>query len=181
MIFLGSGFVTLILGLTPGITASELTVEPDGDWTAMSSFASTSDSDEASLGAAATHEFETRGDNVHMSTDTDGYPAVSGHGCWAPGPGESAYFSTKTANVVVEIQWKTGDDWQTVERSQPKALKYTTQSRGCPSSRRTVARERCASRTSYHEWRSVVDVDIIGVIHGPEKGYTTPQTLRCKP
>lgn len=49
---------------------------------------------------------------------------------------------------------------------------------GAGSANRTNARVPCMSPVST-EWRSVVDVNIIGVLHSPEKLYTASRRLNC--
>ncbi|MEW2432637.1 hypothetical protein AB0952_00330 [Streptomyces caniferus] len=46
------------------------------------------------------------------------------------------------------------------------------------SPERQPPNKKCAN-SSKHQWRTMIDVDLIGVADSPEKAYTTPVTVKC--
>ena len=114
--------------------------------------------------------FTTHGDNVHISSSSP--RAVSAHGWWKT---SNAQLKTKTAKVTVYLQYKSSKNaqWRIVawpsENKKPSKASTTY---------RTTARRECRSHQS-RQWRSIVDVDINGVIDSPEKKYTPTKTLKC--
>ncbi|MFD9422462.1 MULTISPECIES: hypothetical protein [unclassified Streptomyces] len=111
-------------------------------------------------------DFQTAGDYVHFSSTPP--PTASAHGWWLNGSGPG----TK-AKVTVSLQAKDGGgNWKSVETSS-KTIKP-----GGGSARRANARKTCEG-TAKTTWRSVVDVDVIGVRDSPSKLYTPSKTYPC--
>jgi hypothetical protein len=109
--------------------------------------------------------FQTGGDYVHFSSTP---PATaSAHGWWLDSNSRGA-----KAKVTVDLQVKEGGHWHTV------ATGHKTVKQGGGSARRANARFTCVG-TKKTTWRSVVDVDIIGVADSPNKLETPPKTYRC--
>lgn len=110
--------------------------------------------------------FVTNGDRVHISSTPP--RTASAHAWWThvSGPGTKA-------KVTIWLQMKSGKKWHSVARN-AKNLK----SGNGGSARRVVARKKCANR-SKRQWRTKIDVDLIGVADSPEKAYTKPVTVRC--
>lgn len=107
--------------------------------------------------------FYTAGDNVHI-TNGD----ASGHGWWV---NES---STATqADVTVQLQINRGGTWYNVGHSGSKRV-YA----GGGSANRAATRVPCVNSTQ-HEWRSEIDVDLVGSWDSPEKGYSRVVRLQC--
>jgi hypothetical protein len=116
--------------------------------------------------AAGPGVFVTNGDRVHIS----GTPprTASAHAWWTrvSGPGTKA-------RVTIWLQIRSGRTWHSVARN-AQNLKSGNGGRA----RRVVAREKCASRNN-RQWRTMIDVDLIGVPDSPEKAYTKPVTVKC--
>ncbi|WP_157508775.1 hypothetical protein [Luteipulveratus halotolerans] len=110
---------------------------------------------------------QTVGDYVHVSRYNGIYYA-SAHGCWKKysGPGT-------TARVTVWLQKRVGNGWVTRSK-QAKTIKQ-----GCGSVARTNAKANCGGIVAKTTWRTMVDVDIIGVADSPEVLITKSQTLWC--
>ncbi|XUL89127.1 hypothetical protein ACQ86D_22865 [Streptomyces galilaeus] len=109
--------------------------------------------------------FQTGGDYVHFSSTP---PATaSAHGWWLDSDSRGA-----KAKVTVDLQVKDGGHWHTV------ATGHKTVKQGGGSARRANARFTCVG-TKKTTWRSVVDVDIIGVADSPNKLETPAKTYRC--
>ncbi|WNI28501.1 hypothetical protein [Streptomyces sp. ITFR-6] len=110
--------------------------------------------------------FVTNGDRVHISSTPP--RTASAHAWWThvSGPGTKA-------KVTIWLQMKSGKKWHSVARN-AKNLK----SGNGGSARRVVARKKCANR-SKRQWRTKIDVDLIGVADSPEKAYTKPVTVKC--
>ncbi|MFE3140694.1 hypothetical protein [Streptomyces scopuliridis] len=109
----------------------------------------------------------TDGDRVHVSSTPP--PTASAHGWWkkVSGPGDKA-------RVTIDLQVKNADgSWRTVATGS-KVVKP-----GGGSARRANARKQCVNVNRTIHWRSVIDVDIIGVVDSPEKAVTATQSLRC--
>ncbi|MCD2186611.1 hypothetical protein [Actinomycetospora soli] len=126
---------------------------------------------EASPGALA-EQFvtagETRGDYVHLSRTTS-MLAASAHGWWTwPEP------TDLKARVTVQLQVNRGGTW--VDAG-PPGSEVTRPGTG-GSGRRANAFVVCATSVNT-EWRSVVDVDIIGRLDSPNKLYTASRPLNC--
>lgn len=110
--------------------------------------------------------FVTNGDRVHISSSPP--RTASAHAWWThvSGPGTKA-------KVTIWLQMKSGKKWHSVARN-AKNLK----SGNGGSARRVVARKKCANRST-RQWRTKIDVDLIGVADSPEKVYTKPVTVKC--
>jgi hypothetical protein len=108
--------------------------------------------------------FLTKGDNVHYS-GTD----VSGHGWWV---NVDCPASLK-ATVTVWIQeYYSDNSWHT--KGTAKATVYA----GGGGGRRATARATCTSHYSV-SWRTIIDVDLVGVSDSNNIVITAPQTLSC--
>lgn len=148
--------VVMSVGLAtpPAAAASDAAVTSDG--------AVTSDDAASEVGA-----FVTDGDHVHVSSTPP--PTASGHGWWLDP--FNKHRSVK-ATVTVWLQAKDGGRWVTVAKGARRVKS------GGGSSRRADARKRCENRERT-QWRSVIDVDLIGIPDSPEKAVTTTVTLAC--
>ncbi|MEU8570265.1 hypothetical protein AB0C51_18270 [Streptomyces pathocidini] len=76
--------------------------------------------------------------------------------------------------MTVWLQVKSGTKWHTVAKK-PKNIKPAKRGSRKPS---TTARKACANHKT-RTWRSVIDVDVIGVADSAEKAVTKPVKLRC--
>lgn len=117
--------------------------------------------------------YTTGGDYVHLSSTPF---AASGHGWWNT---TNYSLCPDYADVEVDLQayYHIGSYyyWVTVanppdERIRPKNI-YGQQA---------TARRDCGASTSTG-WRSIVDVDLVGVSDPSDKLYTTPVNLSCSP
>ncbi|NEA39886.1 hypothetical protein [Streptomyces sp. SID11385] len=113
--------------------------------------------------------FVTNGDRVHISSTPP--RTASAHAWWThvAGPGTKA-------KVTIWLQVKAtkkGSKWHSVAKNS-KNLK----SGNGGSARRVVARKKCANRNT-RQWRTLIDVDLIGVADTPEKVSTKTVTVRC--
>ena len=109
---------------------------------------------------------ETRGDYVHISSTPP--PSASAHGWWTYGKETDL-----KADVTVQLQVNQGGTWVDVGRAGVERVRP-----GGGSVNRSNARVPCRTFEST-EWRSVIDVDIIGVLDTPEKLYTMGRRLNC--
>lgn len=108
----------------------------------------------------------TNGDRVHVSSTPP--RTASAHGWWIKVSGAG----TK-AKVTIWLQTKKSNGrWRSVAKGQ-KTVKS-----GGGSSRRANVRKTCANAQK-RQWRSLIDVDIIGVSDSPEKAVTKAVTVRC--
>ena len=118
--------------------------------------------------------FATGGDRVHISStkQTNGRNIASAHGWWVKGTAKATL-----ADVTVQIQYKPkgSNSWRTVETKKQRIKAKTGKNKS-----RVTAREACSSH-SPRQFRSVVDVDLVGYIDSPEKLYTQAVTLKCTP
>ncbi|MFJ7199971.1 MULTISPECIES: hypothetical protein [unclassified Streptomyces] len=113
--------------------------------------------------------FVTDGDHVHVSSTP---PATaSAHGWWMDPLGKHKNVKAK---VTVWLQTKHGNTWRTVAEG---SKKVKAGGKGA-SSRRANARRTCENRDKT-QWRSVIDVDLIGIADSPEKAVTRAVTLAC--
>ena len=121
----------------------------------------------ADVAAAGAGAFITNGDRVHVSSTP---PATaSGHGWWLKISG-----SGTKAKVTVVLQAKDRNGtWHNVATGS-KIVKP-----GGGSSRRANARKTCTNINRYTTWRSVIDVDIIGVADSADKAYTPEMNFFC--
>jgi hypothetical protein len=108
----------------------------------------------------------TNGDYVHVSNTPP--LAASAHGWWT-----YAKETDLKADVTVQLQVNRGGTWVDVGRPGVERVRP-----GGGSANRSNARVPCVT-TESTEWRSVIDVDIVGVIDTPDKLYTTPRRLNC--
>ncbi|MEU7020448.1 hypothetical protein ABZ990_07280 [Streptomyces sp. NPDC046203] len=110
--------------------------------------------------------FVTNGDRVHISSTPP--RTASAHAWWThvSGPGTKA-------RVTIWLQMKSGSKWHSVAKN-AKNLK----SGNGGSARRVVARKTCAN-SKKRQWRTMIDVDLIGVPDSPEKAYTETVTVKC--
>ncbi|NUK18533.1 hypothetical protein HRW16_18125 [Streptomyces lunaelactis] len=120
------------------------------------------------LGAPSAGVFYTNGDNVHISSTAPA--SASGHGWWVKisGPGTKA-------KVTIELQALDHRDnkWKTVATGSKNVYS------GTGSANRAHARKTCTNRVQKVQWRSRIDVDIIGVNDSPEKAITKTRSLWC--
>lgn len=125
-------------------------------------------SDEA---AAQDCTFFSHGDYLHISTSS-GPRAASGHGWWT----EGTCPPTWRADVWIQLQVRRGDtgEWVDVgDRGEASALPP-----GSGRGNRVTGRVECQG-TANIEWRSIVDVDIVGVPDSSERLNTPARTLSC--
>ncbi|WP_329617807.1 hypothetical protein OG244_36860 [Streptomyces brevispora] len=110
--------------------------------------------------------FVTNGDRVHISSTPP--RTASAHAWWThiSGPGSKA-------KVTIWLQMKSGKKWHSVAKN-ARNLK----SGNGGSARRVVARKKCTNLNK-RQWRTKIDVDLIGVSDSPEKVYTKPVTVKC--
>jgi hypothetical protein len=111
--------------------------------------------------------FYTDGDPVHYSA-TPG--DVSGHGWWI---NEDCPAGTK-AKVTVKLQeWYDDGTWHT------KNTGSKTVYAGGGSANRATARATCAQSVGDYYWRTVVDVDLVGITDSANVYITPYQPLTC--
>ena len=124
---------------------------------------STAGTDEA---AAAICTFYTKGDYAHRSST--GF-AASAHGWWT-----NVNCRTSSAKVTVWLQQYYSDGvWRT------KATGTGTWAPGGGAGNRTTARALCADSRSTG-WRSVVDVDLVGLADDRGRLTTSAVNLACR-
>lgn len=115
----------------------------------------------------STCRFNTGGDYVHVSSTA---PEASGHGWWI-----NLGCRASTATVTVQLQEYYSDgSWRnngTIGRS--------TVAAGGGSGSRATGRAGCTTR-SLTGWRSIVDVDITGLIDDPTKLTTPTVNILCR-
>jgi len=117
------------------------------------------------MGALSVCVFTTGGDYVHISSTAF---EASGHGWWINGDCKTSY-----AVVTVQLQEYYSDgSW----RSKGTVGQATVRSGG-GSGNRATGRAGC-SNSSLTSWRSVVDVDLVGLADSPEKLTTSSQNIR---
>ncbi|GLX41649.1 hypothetical protein [Streptomyces lavendulae] len=118
-------------------------------------------------GAAEVCVFETRGDYVHVSSSAF---EASGHGWWVNGN-----CPTTTAVVTVQLQEYYSDGvWRNVGSKGKSTVRSGGGSQG-----RATGRGPCKS-SAVTSWRSVVDVDLVGLSDSPEKLVTAGRDLACR-
>lgn len=111
--------------------------------------------------------FEQAMDTVHVSKTPPRTASV--HGWWRD---PHRNYVGKVATTTVKLQLRVGSKWRTVDTG--KKVAYS----GGGSGRRATARKRCNSSQPRY-WRSVVDVDIIGVWDAPNTLTSPSQIIRC--
>lgn len=115
---------------------------------------------------AATCYFQTNGDYVHVSGSAF---EASGHGWWT-----NIDCPTSTAVVTVQLQEYYSDgSW----RNKGTVGRKTVYSGG-GSANRAVGRAACSNATQV-SWRSVVDVDLVGLADSADKLVTPVRTIAC--
>lgn len=121
-------------------------------------------SEGSTLAAAGVCAAVTRGDYVHVT-----YGQASGHGWW-----ERGTCTATQADVTVQLQQYFSDgSWR--NSGSPGTRRIAPNQ----TSTRANARVTCAS-TATTGWRSVVDVDIVGVIDDATKLTTPGQNIGCR-
>ncbi|MEN2417025.1 hypothetical protein AABB02_02850 [Streptomyces rimosus] len=119
------------------------------------------------LGPEAVCTFTTRGDYVHVSSSAF---EASGHGWWVNGN-----CPTSTAVVTVELQEYYSDgSWRT-----KGTVGQATVRSGGGAGNRATGRAGC-NNSSLTGWRSVVDVDLVGVADDPGKLITPARNINCR-
>jgi len=115
--------------------------------------------------ALTCNSFETHGDNVHLSGGD-----ASGHGWWV-----NRGCPTNTAVVTIRLQaYYTDGVWRYVG-----SLGRKTVYSGGGSANRATARVACLGG-GYYGFRSVVDVDLVGLNDSANVGYTPNVNLSCR-
>lgn len=110
--------------------------------------------------------FETQGDYVHVSSSAF---EASGHGWWI-----NIDCDTTTAVVTVQLEEYYSDgSWRKVGTVGKKTVRS-----GGGSSDRSTGRAGCTG-SGAASWRSVVDVDLVGLADDPGKLTTTDRVLNC--
>ena len=110
--------------------------------------------------------FNTFGDYVHISSTPP--PTASGHGWWERIDNEAI-----EAVVTVQLQINRAGLWLDVGSPGSSVVKS-----GGGSANRVTARVACVG-SDPHEWRSVVDVDLVGYLDSADKKITPPRLLPC--
>jgi hypothetical protein len=110
--------------------------------------------------------FHTRGDYVHISSTLP--RAASGHGWWEKGTSDAT-----DADVTVQLQINKNGSWVNVGELGRERMKP-----GGGSANRASARVACTSSVQ-HEWRSVVDVNLVGYPDSADKLITPARLLSC--
>ena len=110
--------------------------------------------------------FFTNGDYVHISSTAP--RTASGHGWWTKGESDAT-----EADVTIQLQINRNGTWAGVGSPGKKRVKP-----GGGSANRANARVVCTD-TSTHEWRSVVDTDLVGYADSSETITTPGQRLDC--
>ncbi|MFF5114357.1 hypothetical protein [Streptosporangium sp. NPDC000509] len=124
-------------------------------------------SPENSRSLSAVCYFETRGDYVHVSSSAF---EASGHGWWINGN-----CNATLAIVTVQLQQYYADgSW----RNAGTVGSATVRSGGGAGNRAT-GRAGCNS-SSLTGWRSVIDVDLVGLADDPGKLVTPGQNIYCR-
>lgn len=119
-------------------------------------------------GAPGIGAFRTMGDNVHFSHTVRGH--INAHGWWKSLSGPARGVKAK---VTVWLQVKRGGEWKTLT----KAAKNVYSGGG--SGKRTAAAYKCTYNVGVYEFRSVIDVDLIGYPDDSHKKITATQKLGC--
>ncbi len=118
------------------------------------------------LSPSAVNVFVTRGDYVHFSRDVPG--TINAHGWWTKTSGPAT-----SAKVTIWLQVKSGSLWRTIDTG------VKTVAPGGGRGKRAAANWECTNLIVKNEFRSVVDVDIVGYADGDSKLVTKTQTLYC--
>ncbi|WP_090946414.1 hypothetical protein [Nonomuraea jiangxiensis] len=118
--------------------------------------------------AAALCLFTTNGDYVHVSSSAF---EASGHGWWV-----NINCSTATAVVTVQLQQYYSDG---VWRNKGTVGRSTVRSGGGAGNRAT-GRGACTAGSALTGWRSVIDVDLVGLADDPGKLTTSTRNINCR-
>jgi hypothetical protein len=119
------------------------------------------------LAPSAVCFFRTVGDYVHVSSSAF---EASGHGWWVNGNCRTA-----TAIVTVQLQQYYSDgSWRNVG-----TVGRSTVRSGGGAGNRATGRAGCNNR-SLTGWRSVVDVDLVGLADDPGKLTTPTRNIYCR-
>lgn len=116
--------------------------------------------------AGPSRHFLTYGDYIHISSTPP--RAASAHGWWLRIDNEAAL-----ALVRVQLQIKRAGLWLDVG---PPGSKVVMSGGG--SANRASARVPCVGFDT-HEWRSVVDVDLVGYLDSADRHVTPARLLPC--
>ncbi len=117
--------------------------------------------------AAGVCAFTMNGDYVHVSSTAF---EASGHGWWVNGN-----CNATLALVTVQLQQYYSDGtWRNVGTAGS-----ATVSSGGGAGNRSTGRATCTS-SSVTRWRSVIDVDVIGVLDPPDKLTTSTRNISCR-
>lgn len=104
----------------------------------------------------------TNGDYVHITAGQ-----ASGHGWW-----EKVSGTASTAKVTIWLE-ENGGTWYV------EAQGTYTGGPGPGSGKWANARYTCVPTATTYQWRSRIDVDIIGEADPPDQALTATQSLRC--
>jgi hypothetical protein len=119
------------------------------------------------LGPAGLCYFRAKGDYVHLSSSAS---VASGHGWWVNGNCNARF-----AVVTVQLQEYYSDGrWRNVG-----TVGRATVTSGGGRGNRATGRAGCNNNSGLASWRSVIDVDVIGVIDDPSKLTTPFRNIRC--
>jgi hypothetical protein len=105
----------------------------------------------------------TNGDYVHITAGD-----ASGHGWW-----EKLSGTATSAKVTIWLEENLGGTWYI------EATGTYTGGPGPGSGKWANARYTCIPTTSTYQWRSRIDVDIIGEQDPPDQAITKTQSLHC--
>lgn len=123
--------------------------------------------DQPELSAAAVCLFKTVGDYVHVSSSAF---EASGHGWWVNGD-----CPTASAVVTVQLQQYYSDGkWRNVGTKGKETVRS-----GGGAGHRATGRAGCNS-SAVTGWRSVVDVDLVGLADDPGKLTTPTRNINCR-
>jgi hypothetical protein len=152
--------ITAMLSLTAVATPAAAAVT-----TAPAPVRSVATVDGSRAAAAAACVFYTNGDYVHISTSEP--QTASGHGWWT-----NKDCPTPLADVSVRLQLLKNGAWTDV------AWSSKTVGPGGGAGSRATARVECKT-IAWSQWRSVVDVDLVGLFDTTEVYTTAARGLYC--
>ncbi|MEV0618469.1 hypothetical protein AB0I81_34435 [Nonomuraea sp. NPDC050404] len=152
-------------GTEPSPDDAALLPAPDPDSESGSEEESTPSAE--NTGSTGVCVFSTMGDYVHISGSAF---EASGHGWWVKG-------NCKATHAVVTVQLQqqdSGGSWRNAG-----TVGKATVPPGGGGGKRATGRAVCnsAAKTS---WRSIVDVDLVGVMDDPGKLTTATRDLNCR-
>lgn len=156
------GLSTTYASAAPDAVPAAVPAAEEGQ-TVLSGSASASDE----VQAAAICTFTTNGDYVHVSSSAF---EASGHGWWVNGN-----CNTSTAVVTVQLQQYYSDgSWRNVG-----TVGRSTVRSGGGAGNRATGRGGC-NNSSVTGWRSVIDVDLVGLADDPGKLTTPSRNIACR-